>query len=185
MPDLGTIPVWVWVLAGGVVLVAVAAFFLVRALWIRETKRRLVRVVSRREEVLAARRALEEVVVHLLKLDDEEFEHFAKHPESVDRKALTEVVRRTDIVAEELDTMALPRSLWPAAEALADAAYVVSEEAGRVGEDSEPDEVFEALAAIDLARLTDVFEIADSQVAEACERYELDEAAVYGGGLYI
>lgn len=185
MPDLSTVPAWVWALAGGTLVLGVGGFFLARALWIRETRRRLVRVVGRRAGVLAARRALEEVVAHLVDLDDEALEHFAEHPENVDRKALAEVARRTEIAAEELDTMALPRSLWPAAEALADVAYVLSEEAGRVGENSDPDEVFEALAHIDLGRVAEVFEIADSRVREACKRYNLDEAAVYGGGLYI
>ncbi len=180
--------IWIWIaLAVGVLCVAVGGFFGVRALWLRSVRRTLVSLVGRREGILASRRTLDAVIVHLAEGDDATLEEFALHPESEDRRALTEVAASMEIATEELDTRALPGSLVPVAEGLADAAFVVYEEAARVGESTESEEVFEALAAIDLARVLAVFDAADGRLRTACERYHLDEEeiAVYGGGLYI
>ena len=186
--DLGQVPEWVWWAAGGVagaLLLATVAYFAVRFVYARLSRRHLIRIVGRREGVLASRRTLEAVLRHLADEDDEKREIFASHPEDEDRKALSEVSRRMEIATEELDTMPLPRSLWPAAAALADAAYVIGEEAGRVGESDDPGRVFAALDDIDVDRVVGVFEYADNLVRAASERYRLDEASVYGGGLYI
>ncbi len=180
--------IWVWiVLAVGVLSAAVGGFFGVRALWLSSVHRTLVSLVGRREGILASRRALEAVIFHLAEGDDTGLEEFALHPESEDRRALAEVAASMEIAVEELDTRALPGSLVPVAEGLADAAFVVYEEAARVGESAEPEEVFEALTAIDLARVSTVFDAADGRLKTACKRYHLDEdeIAVYGGGLYI
>jgi hypothetical protein len=133
--DLSSVPSWTWWVVAGllVTLVVVAAYFGILFAYRRLSRRYLVQVVGRREGVLASRRTLEAVVRHLADEDDEKLEHFASHPEDEDRKALDEVARRMEIATEELDTMPLPRSLWPAAMALADAAYIIGQEAGRVG----------------------------------------------------
>jgi hypothetical protein len=185
--DLSPVPSWAWWIAAGLLaaLIAVGAYYAVRSIYRRLSRRYLVQVVGRREGVLASRRTLEAVVRHLADEDDAKLQHFASHPEDEDRRALTEVARRMEIAAEELDTMPLPRSLWPAAMALADAAYIIGKEAGRVGETADPAEVFSSLANVDIARARDQFEAADAMVKEAAERFDLDEAAVYGGGLYI
>lgn len=178
--------IWVWVvLALGAVVALAGGGFAVRALWLRATRKALVALVSRREAILAARRSLEEAVRHLADSDDEGLDAFARDPDHEDRRTLTEVASRMHIAFEELDTKALPSALVPVAEGLADAAYVVYEEAGRVGEATDPLEVFDSLAAIDLGRVASVYDQAAARVKAACERYHLDETAVYGGGLYI
>lgn len=185
--DLASIPEWAWWIAAGLggALVATGGFFGVRAAYNRLSRRYLVQLVGRREGVLASRRTLEAVVRHLADEDHEKLQSFAEHPEDEDRKALKEVARRMEITTEELDTMPLPRTLRPAATALADAAYVIGQEAGRVGGSGDPEEVFSSLAEVDIVRAAEAFEAADSRVRQASERFDLDEAAVYGGGLYI
>jgi hypothetical protein len=185
--DLSSVPSWAWWIVAGMLaaLVVVGAYFGIRFAYRRLSRRYLVQVVGRREGVLASRRTLEAVVRHLADEDDEKLEHFASHPEDEDRKALDEVARRMEIATEELDTMPLPRSLWPAAMALADAAYIIGQEAGRVGGTADPEEAFSSLAEVDITRAAGAFEAADAMVKEVSERFDLDEAAVYGGGLYI
>lgn len=185
--DLASVPSWAWWIAAGLaaLLLFAGGYFGSRLAYRRISRRYLIQIIGRREGVLASRRTLEAVVRHLADEDDEKFEHFAAHPEDEDRKALSEVARRMEIVTEELDTMSLPRSLRPVAAILADAAYIIGEEAGRVGETADPDAVFSSLANVNITRVVEAFEAADAKVKEASERFELDEAAVYGGGLYI
>ncbi len=185
--DVASVPQWAWiaVVVVAVLLLGVAGYCGARAAYRRISRRYLVQVIGRREGVLASRRTLEAVIRHLADEDERKLAYFAAHPEDVDRKALLEIARRMEIATEELDTMPLPRSLWPAASALADAAYVMAEEAGRVGESDDPEEVLTALAVIDISRASSAYDAAQARVQEAAERFELDEAAVYGGGLYI
>lgn len=185
--DIGSVPQWVWFVALGVlaVLLLGAAYLGGRLAYRRMNRRYLVGVVGRREGVLASQRTLEAVIRHLADEDDAKLEYFATHPEDADRKALDEVARRMEIVTDELDTMPLPRPLHSAAMALADAAYIIAREAGRVGESSDQETVFSALAEVDVGLAADAVSAADARVAEASERFELDEASVYGGGLYI
>ena len=186
MIDVSGVPAWAWAAGVASTLMLLIAFtFAAWLTWRRTVRYHLVKVVGRRESVVASRRTLEAIVRHLADEDDARLTYFAEHPESEDRRALAETAARTASAAEELDTMPLPRSLWPAAEALADAAFVVGEQAGRVGESDDADAVFVGLEDIDLERVERVFEVADARVREACEHYDLDEAAVYGGGLYI
>lgn len=156
-----------------------------RALWLRVTRSALVSLVSRREAVDAARKTLEDVMRHLVDTDDDALEDFIADPDHEDRRALTEVASRMRILVEELDTKPLASSLVPVAEGLADAAFVIMEEAGRVGESTDAIEVLDSISDVDLSRVNSVFQKADERVKAACERYHLDEAAVYGGGLYI
>jgi hypothetical protein len=185
--NLASVPQWAWWAAavGAVLLLAAGGYFGGTWAYRRMSRGYLIQVVGRREGVLASRRTLEAVIRHLADEDEEKLEYFAEHPDDVDRRSLIEVARRMEIATEELDTMPLPRALWPAAAALADAAYIIGEEAGRVGESADPDEVFTALADIDITRAADAFDMADAEVKAVSERFELDEAAVYGGGLYI
>ncbi len=186
MIDVTGVPAWAWAAGAASTLMLLIAFaFATWLTWRRTVRRHLVKVVGRREGVVASRRTLEAIVRHLADEDDSRLTFFAEHPESEDRRALAETASRMAIAAEELDTMPLPQPLWPAAEALADVAFVVGEEAGRVGESDDVGTVFAGLELTDLDRVERVFEVADARVREACERYDLDEASVYGGGLYI
>lgn len=180
-------PWWVW-LAGAIVALAmlgVGGFFAWRFLWHRFSRRYLVALIGRRENVLASRRTLEAVIRHLADEPIEALLEFAGDPESVDRKALHEVTQRMALLSDDLWTMPLPSRLHPVGEALGDAAASISEEAGRVGELMGTDDVLEALQKIDLARVQQDSDRAESLVEEACEYYDVQEAAIYGGGLYI
>lgn len=181
------LPIWAWaaIAALGVLVLGIGGYFLWKWVWFRLSRRHLVGLIGRRENITASRRSLENVVMHLADLSDEELVGFAEDPESVDRKALMEVNARMRILADELWTIPLPKRLWPAGEALGDAAATIADEAGRITDLMEADEVLAGLAAVDLAAVGRDYERADALVNEACSSYHVEDAAVYGGGLYI
>ncbi len=179
-------PNWAWILigAGGVLLlgaIGVAAYFG----WKAAERRYLLRIVSRREGVDVARQALEDTVVRLAEGSDESLHHFAEDPDGVERRTLHEVALRARILTDELDTMALPKKLVPAAAYLGDAAWVIAREASKVDDDLTGDAAFEALGSIDLGQIASVHEAAVREVERVCEDLGLEEVAVYGGGLYL
>jgi len=73
----------------------------------------------------------------------------------------------------------------PAAEALADAADILAEESGRVGEGTVGLTVLDALDSIDLVRVDRIFEHAFELITAVREAYHVDDSTVFGGGLYI
>ncbi len=81
--------------------------------------------------------------------------------------------------------MPLPSRLVPIAEALADAADILAEEAGRAGEGSIGDESLEAISSADIARVGRAFDHADDMLGPFVEEYGVEEQDVYGKGLYI
>ena len=178
---------WGWIAVGaGSVLVGVA--LLVGAVygWRAVERRYLLRLISRREAVLAVRQALEDALSRLAEGSDEQLHLFARDPDSLDRRALQEVWIRARILSDELDTMALPKHLIPAASRLADAAYEVSHEAGKVHDGDSDDLALEALASIDLSAIAAVFAAARVEMTRICEVCSVEEdASVYGGGLYL
>lgn len=178
---------WGWIAlgAGGVLLLAAAALGAVLA-W-RTLERRLVlRLVRRREEVDAVRQALEDAVMRLAQGSDEILNHFAEDPDAIERRALHEVASRARILADELDSMPLPKMLVPAAEALGDVAYAIEQEAGKVHDGQIGDAAFEALGSVDLTAIAGKYAAATMEVQNACATCGLEEdAAVYGGGLYL
>lgn len=179
-------PLWAWITIGlGAVLTVAAA---VAAFWFagKELRRRaLLRLVVRAEAVEAARQALEESIRRLATAGDTELEQFADDPESVERRTMGEVASRARLLNEELDKMAVPRSLVPVAEALADAAYLISREAERVKDDEVGPVAFDRLASIDLQLARQYADKARVRVIEACDACGLEDTAVYGGGLYL
>ncbi len=186
MPQYAGMPVWVWiviaiasaiVIGGAIVALTVGR----RAL----TRRYLVALIGRRENVRASRRTLEAVMRHLVDESDEALGAFAEDPASVDRRALIEVRDGMRVVVDELDTRPMPGRLIRVAEELADAAFVIAEESGRVRDNLVADEVLEALAKIDLSRVAKQVDEANVWIDEACAEYEIEDTAVYGGGLYI
>lgn len=180
-------PVW------GIIALALGSVLLLGALgvmgylgWRALERRYLIRLISRREAVYAVRQALEEAVVRLAEGSDEQLEAFANNPDSSERKMLHEVRVRSQILRDELDTMSLPKRLVPAAEALGDAAFVVSTEAAKIKDDDRGTTVLAELGTIDLGTVAEVFERAASAVALTCQVCDIEEdAAVYGGGLYL
>lgn len=181
MPEWG----WYAIAAIGAAAAAGGAFVLARVLWRVQVRRYVVRLVGRLEAVRAGWRTLKDVVERLAQADDEEMTAFATDPGHLDRKALAEVSSQQSIAHEELATMALPKQLWPVAEALAEAASALADESGRVGETAGAQEVLSGLERIDLARAQRFVAAGEERVGGVCDEYGIEEAAVYGGGLYI
>jgi hypothetical protein len=180
------VPLWAWIaLAGGVLLLAAAAVIIATLAWRSYERRALLRLLVRAEAVEAAERALRELVERLAGQSEAELEAFAYEGDSLDRKALAEVRGRANILADELDRMALPGRLVPVAEALADAAYTICEQASVVRDDDRGQDALDRLAAIDLGRVRSYAHKARTLLTGACTVCGLDETAVYGGGLYL
>jgi hypothetical protein len=181
------VALWGWIAVGvGSVLIVVA--LVVGALygWRAIERRYLLRLISRREAVDAARQALEDVLRRLAEGSDEQLHNFAQDPEALERRTMHEVWVRARILSEELDTMPLPRRLVPAASRLADAAYEVSVEAGKVHDEDTGDLALEALSSIDITAIASVFDGARVEISRVCELCSVEEdASVYGGGLYL
>ncbi len=180
-------PLWGAIALGTGVVLLLAALGVMGFLGWRAMERRyLVRLISRREAVYAVRQALEDAVVRLASGTDEQLALFADEPDSPERKMLHEVRIRAQILRDELDTMSLPKRLVPAAEALGDAAYVVAKEAGKIKDRDTGASVLAELGTIDLGTVAEVFERAAAAVSLTCQVCEVEEdAAVYGGGLYL
>lgn len=177
---------WILIVAFvALVAVGVAAALLGRFLYLRQVKRSLVTLAGRREGILAAAKGLELVLEHLLAADDATLSAFAGDPASEDRRALEDVAARTRIAADDLHGMALPKRLWPVAEAMEHAARIIAEQAGGVGEASEPDEVLAALAAVRISEINAAIDAANRSLDPLLEAFEVSDPAVYGGGLYI
>lgn len=187
MPEAAGVPWWLWLIVAlvSVAVLAAAGYFGWRWVWYKLSRRYLVSLIGRRENTLSSLRTLEAVMRHLADESADQLMEFAQDPEAEDRKALTEVAQRMTMLADELWTMPLPKRLWPAGEALGDAAATIGEEAAHIHDLLEPEKVLVALGEIDLARAESDFERADRLVNEAAEYYDVEDAAVYGGGLYI
>lgn len=179
-------PLWAWITVGvGAVLLLGA---LVAAIWLAlkaARRRALLRLVVRAEAVDAAEKALEETVKRLAVAGDTELEQFADDPDSVERRTMSEVAGRAELLTDELDRMAVPKSLVEVADSLADASYLIAREAERVQDEHLGPDAFDRLAAIDLQAVRAYAQKARLRVIEACEVCGLQDTAVYGGGLYL
>jgi len=181
------VALWGWIAVGvGSVLVlaalGVGAFYAWRAI----ERRYLLRLISRREAVDAVRQALEDALRRLAEGSDDQLHHFAVDPDALERRTMQEVWVRARILSDELDSMPLPRRLIPAASRLADAAYEVSVEAGKVHDEDIGELALEALSSIDISAIAAVFDAARVEISNVCELCSVEEdASVYGGGLYL
>lgn len=186
MPDVSSVPAWVWgAILAGLVVAGVGGYFLYR--YIRHhVERRLIQgMVPKMQSIEASRKSLETVMTHLAEDSDDDLLAFAEDADSVDRLALAEVEQRMRLLRDELDHTPFPADVIPVAVALADAAHVIADEAGRVHAGMTPDDALAALAEIDLARTADQVVSASVVLKIACEEYNIEDVAVYGGGLYI
>ena len=179
-------PVWAWIAIGaGVVLVlaglTVAAVFA----WQSAERRYALRLVGLGQGVDFVRQALADSLGRLAEGTDQELTAFANNPDSLERRALHEVAMRAHLLADELDAMALPGSLVPTADALADAAYLIAKEAGKVNDDVVGDDAYAALSAVDLEAVETYYRAAMVKIGELREACGLEDAAVYDGGLYL
>ena len=178
---------WGWIAIGaGGVLIAAAMVIAAIYGWRELERRYLLRLVTRREAIDAVRLALEDTVSRLAQGSDEMLSLFAADTDAQERRSLHEVTSRARILADELDMMALPKKLIPAADALADTAFAIGREAGKVHDDCLGDSAFDALGSIDLSSVSALYAAASLEVQRVCEVCGLqDDAAVYGGGLYL
>ena len=184
---MNEVPIWAWTLVtvGVLALLGVAGFFVWRWSWHHMSKRYLTKLISRKESIAASQRTLETVLRHLADDSDEDLLAFATDVDSLDRRALGEEHQRCVVLRDELQTMPMPKRLVSVADALADVADVVAEESGRIEDDQGEAEVLDALQAVDLERVGEQFSHAEELMVQACEYYDVEEAVVYGGGLYI
>jgi hypothetical protein len=153
-------------------------------LWQRSMKQELQRLLGRREAIHSALRTVERVVSSLAEASDGDLVTFALDGDAEDRRALGEVAMQMRIQRDELEAQALPKALHESADALGAAAGALAEQTERT-ETVEGVEVLDALAAIEFSSVRTQLLRADVAVRELAERYGVDEAAFYGGGMYI
>ncbi|PKQ30288.1 MAG: hypothetical protein CVT60_01100 [Actinobacteria bacterium HGW-Actinobacteria-10] len=186
MPDMSQSS-WLWiVVAVGILIVVGLGWFVGYKIAFRRIVRRyLVGMIARRENLEASRRALETVIAHLADADDEKLMEFAGDAASEDRRTFHEVAQRMGLLRDELDHMRLPARVVPVAEQMADSAYLIALEAGKIHDDMTADEVLEAVGSIDLSAIWTHLDETRRVLEATCGEYDIQETAVYGGGLYI
>lgn len=179
-------PVLLYSIIGVVAVLLIAGIVVASVvLWRRQVRRSLIALTGRREALVAAYRALEGVFTAIAESSAEEIADFAVDPTSVHRKALEELHHRMRIQSEELAEIALPKRLWQAADLLGVASGKLALEAGRVGEAGGPERVLEALGAVDVKGIASTVRPANEAIDTLLAELEIDDPAVYGGGLYI
>jgi HD-like signal output (HDOD) protein len=169
-----------------VVAVLVVAGLVVAGLflWRRSIRRYIAVLIGKRAGVGAALKTVEQLVAALAEASDGEMIAFAVDASAEERKTLEEVAEQMAIVADELATMPLPKQLWDAANALADAATALTRQTGALS-GKEGIEALDALSDVDLVKVRSHFDDGVAYLAEQAEHYDVDATAVYGGGLYI
>lgn len=161
----------------------VVTILLARSVWRRQVRRFIVTLTGHRENTGSALRTAESVLQTLAAQDVDAVLAFAG-ADSEERRALREIAERMRVEKSELDEMPLPKKLWPLADRLGQAAGLLADEAGRVG-DAEGESVLDALLAIDLAGAKEALGEAVVENERVANEYKLTDPAVYGGGLYI
>ena len=160
-----------------------ATVVLARLAWRRQVRRYLVALMGRREDIAAALKTVDGVVGALASGSVEDVISFAR-PDSEERRVVADVASRMRIGADELADLPLPKKLWALADQLGAAAASLALAAAGVGE-AEGDAVLDALVALDLTPVRAVLDESAAESARLAELYDLTDAAVYGGGLYI
>lgn len=172
------------IIAGVAALALIGLAITGLVLWRRSMRRELQRLLGRREAIQSALRTVERVVSSLADASDGDLVAFALDGDAEDRRALGEVASQMRIQRDELAVQALPKSLHESADALGEAAGALADQTERTGV-VEGVEVLNALAAIEFSSVRTQLLRADVAVRELAERFGVDEAAVYGGGMYI
>ena len=179
-------PQWGWIAIGvGAVLAIAGVATSVFLVWKASQRRSALGLVARREGVDFVRQALADSLGRLAEGTDDELRIFADNPDSSERRAGMEVASRSALLADEIDATAFPKSLLPAATALGDVAYLIVRESAKVQAGMKGDSALEALGSIDLEAVETYYRAALVAVEDACESCGLQDANVYGGGLYL
>jgi hypothetical protein len=176
---------WAWLaIMGGVLALGGLALGGV-ALWRQYKRNTVLGLIGRREELVTARRSFVEVVQVLRESDNASLMRFETDRDDINRRALADAAGQAALLRDELDLMPLPDEAIPAAEALADAAWYLECEVGRLGGNQTVKEILATLGQVDLAQFDAAVRAADASITAACTACRIDDRAVYGGGLYV
>lgn len=175
------VPYAVIAFVAGALIAAVVV--LARRAWRRQVRRFLVQLQARREALRAALDTLERLLRALSEADAATILAFSG-PVSEERAAVAEIAARMHLEAQDLSDLALPKDLWPLADALGSAAEALVRAATPIGE-GEGEAVLESLARLDLSSARTALGTVDLLLIAVSTEYELADPAVYGGGLYL
>ncbi len=176
---------WAWLaILGGLLALGGLALGVV-ALWRQYKRNTVLGLIGHREELVSVRRSFVEVVSVLKELDQAALMRFETDRDDVNRRALADVAGQAALLRDELDLMPVPSEAVPAAEALADAAWYLECEVGRLGGNQTVKEILATLGQIDLSQFDAAVRAADASITAACTACRIEDRAVYGGGLYI
>lgn len=177
---------------GGVIALAIGSALLLAAAivslyfgWKTYIRRRIVTLVAKSEALAGVRDALLGVMTRLSSVTDEQFEEFATEADHPERQVFAEVADRASMLRTELDTMALPRSLTPIAQMLADSAHLLAEGARRVLDANGSHQMIAATAAIEPDAAVRYQREGILMLRTVVEQHGIDDPSVYGGGLYL
>ncbi len=171
------------IIAATAVVLVVVTIVLARIAWRRQVRRYLFALLGRREAIDAGLKTADTALRSLAGSSVADVLAFTD-PTSEERRVIADVAARMKTEAAELGDLALPKSLWPLADSLGEAAASLAEQAGGVG-DAEGEAVLDALLELDLEAARAALTTADGHIATASTAYGLTDSAVYGGGLYI
>lgn len=176
---------WLPYIIIGVVAAALIVLTLVlsRLAWRKQVRRYLLGLLGRREAIGASLKTLDAIVGQLAAATVQDLVALTA-PESEERRSFAEIGTRMHIESDELSALALPKKLWPLADALGSAARELAGQAGRVG-DASGEAALDALIALELGTVRASLGDADAAIAELSGVYDLTDPSVYGGGLYI
>lgn len=178
----------VWVAVGAtVLLVALIVVVCLIALLVyrRYIRSLLVWLIAHREKIRASRHTLATILRYLVDESDEALLAFASDNDNDNRKALAEIANRMSITREELDMKRVPSVLLPATIELADCAHVVFDVAEWLNSGTSENEILHRLGVIDLKPVVQQCDLTDSILLALCDRFNIDDSVVYGGGLYL
>lgn len=179
-------PQWaaIVMIAGAVGLIAALSAAALWA-WRAFERQQLLMLIGRLEAVEAAAQALTDSIRRLSEAADDELQAFADDPTAPERRVLAEIQGRARILCDELDHIALPGRLVPIAEAIADAAYVVNQQAACITDTDTGEQALSKLADVDIEAVTGYVARARTTLGAMCAVCGLEDTAVYGGGLYL
>ena len=156
-----------------------ATIVLARLAWRRQVRRYLMDLVGRRDVIGTGLSSAQAVVRTLAESDTDGLVAFAQN-DSDERTALSEIAARMSIEASELEAVALPKRLWPLADALGEAARTLAAQTGAVGEATGLDAI-DGLAGLDLEVVRAFISRADEEIRSVSEACRLTDPTMYDG----